>query len=151
MDDCIFCAIVSGDASASIVYADDVAVAFLDISPVNAGHLLVVPRGHVATLAGLDAETGAHLFIVATRMAQAIRHSGVRCEGINLFLADGEAAFQEVFHVHLHVIPRFAGDAFRIVADWTAPPGREELDAVAAQIRDVDQLLHDAPRLDLSD
>ena len=139
---CIFCAIVSGDAPGSLVYADDVAVAFMDISPVNAGHLLVVPRRHVEMLADLDEETGAHLFTVATRMARAIRRCGVRCDGVNLFLADGEAAFQEVFHMHMHVIPRFSGDAFRIVADWTAHPSREELDIVAAQIREVD---HPAP------
>ena len=107
----------------------------MDIAPVNPGHLMVVPRGHAAALADLDEETGAHLFVVAMRMAAAVRESGARSEGINLFLADGEAAFQEVFHVHLHVLPRWRGDSFRIDADWTARPDRAELDAVAASIR----------------
>ena len=139
MDDCIFCAIVSGTVPASIVYADDAVTAFMDSAPINAGHLLVVPRRHVMALSGLDEETGARLFTVATRLGRALRHSGVRCEGINLLLADGAAAFQEVFHVHLHVVPRFIGDAFRIVADWTIHPNREDLDPIAAQIRAVDQ------------
>ena len=107
----------------------------MDISPVNPGHLLVVPRVHAASLADLDEETGAHAFVVAMRMAAAVRASGVRCEGVNLVLADGEAAFQDVLHVHLHVLPRWGGDSFRIEADWSARPQRAELDALAADVR----------------
>lgn len=133
--DCVFCAIVAGDGPASVVYEDELSVAFMDRSPVNPGHVLVVPREHAPFLADLDEGTGAHLFRVAMRVAAAIRRSGVRCEGMNVFLADGEAAFQEVFHLHLHVFPRFRGDAFRIDADWSAKPSRAELDAVAHRIR----------------
>jgi diadenosine tetraphosphate (Ap4A) HIT family hydrolase len=68
------------------------------------------------------------------RMQQALRRSGVRCEGVNLFVADGEAAFQDVFHFHLHVIPRFEGDPFKISADWKEAP-RSDLDRVATDIR----------------
>ena len=107
MSSCVFCDIVEGSAPASVVYQDDVAVAFMSIGPVNPGHLMVVPRRHASALADLDETTGAHLFRVTMRMAGAIRRSGVRCEGINLFLADGEAAFQEIPHVHMHVFPRF--------------------------------------------
>jgi diadenosine tetraphosphate (Ap4A) HIT family hydrolase len=112
-----------------------VAFAVMDIAPVNPGHLIVVPRLHAASLAELDEDVGAHLFVVATRMAAALRRSGLRCEGVNLFLADGEVAFQDVFHVHLHVLPRFRGDSFRIDADWSARPSREELDRTAAIVR----------------
>jgi diadenosine tetraphosphate (Ap4A) HIT family hydrolase len=136
---CIFCAIISGAAPASVAYADDVVLAFMDRGAINAGHLLVVPRRHVASLADLDDETGARLFNVAARMARAMRRSPLRCEGINLLLADGEAAFQEVFHVHLHVVPRFKGDGFRIEVDRSSRPTREELDATAALIREADQ------------
>lgn len=132
--DCVFCAIVAGEGPASIVQEDALCVAFMDRSPVNPGHALVVPREHAPSLADLDEDTGAHLFRVVMRVAAAVRRSGVRCEGVNVFLADGEAAFQEVFHVHLHVFPRFRGDAFRINADWSAKPARAELDAVAARI-----------------
>lgn len=133
--DCPFCAIAAGTAPASIVYDDGAVLAFLDIRPVTPGHLLVVPRRHAPFLADLDEATGGRLFVVAMRLAAALRGSGLRCDGINLFLADGEAAGQEVFHAHLHVVPRFAGDGFGIVADWSAAPERGELDDVAAKIR----------------
>jgi len=136
VSDCVFCAIVAREAEASIVYEDEAALAFMDLQPVNPGHVLVVPKEHVPRIAELDEELGAHVFKVAMRLEQAVRASGVRCEGTNMFVADGEAAFQDVFHFHLHVFPRFEGDAFRIQADWKARP-REELDAVAAQIRSV--------------
>ncbi len=133
--DCVFCAIVAGASPASVVYEDAGVLAFIDIRPVTPGHLLVIPKRHAPYLADLDEATGARLFVVAMRLAAALRASGLRCEGINLFLADGEAAFQEVFHAHLHVFPRFAGDTFRIDADWSVAPERSELDDIAAQVR----------------
>lgn len=107
---CVFCDIIRGDAPASVVYADDQVVAFMDIQPVNPGHLLVVPRAHATYLVDLDEAVGGHLFQVGMRLAQAVRQVNVRCEGVDLFLADGEAAGQEILHVHLHIIPRFTGD-----------------------------------------
>ena len=135
--ECIFCDIVRGDAPASPVYADERAVAFMDIQPVNPGHLLVIPQTHAACLAELEAETGAHLFRVGLDLAAAVRRAGVRCEGVNLCLADGAAAGQEVFHVHLHVIPRFRGDdfGFRFGPDYVRRPERAALDQAAAEIR----------------
>ena len=141
MSPCVFCDIVAGETPASVVYDDEVVIAILTIGPVNPGHVMVIPRRHVAAMADLDEDTGMHLFKITMRMERAIRHSGVRCEGINLFLADGEAAFQEVFHLHMHVFPRFKGDAFTLDADWTVKPTREELDQVAAQIRRAYQSL----------
>lgn len=132
---CVFCEIVAGRSPASVVYEDDLSLAIMTIGPVNPGHLLVLPKAHAPYLADLDEATGMHLFAVAMRAAAAIRASGLRCEGINLFLADGEAAFQEVFHLHLHVFPRFNGDDFGITADWSVSPSRTELDANAALIR----------------
>lgn len=137
MTDCIFCAIIDNRAPGSVFFEDDLCVAFMDIGPINPGHVLVVPRLHAAGLADLPEEIGTHLFRIAQRTAAAIRHSGIVCDGINLFLADGEAAFQEVFHVHLHVIPRFVGDQFKISADWSQHPPRRELDALAAVISDA--------------
>ena len=133
---CVFCQIVRGNAQSSMVYADDAVVAFMDIQPVNDGHILVVPRAHAAQLAELDEETGAQMFRVAMRLSEAMRQSGVRCEGVNLFLADGEAAGQEVFHVHLHIIPRFRGDGFgfRFGSQYGILPERARLDEVAAGI-----------------
>ena len=133
--DCIFCQIVAGEAEASIVHDDGEILAFMDIRPVTPGHLLVIPKRHAPYLVDLDEATGAHMFVVAQRLAAALRASGLRCEGVNLFLADGEAANQEVLHVHLHVFPRFAGDSFRISADWSYSPPRAELDAQAALVQ----------------
>jgi histidine triad (HIT) family protein len=132
---CIFCAIVGGDAPATFVHEDDTVVAFLDISPVTPGHLLVVPRAHLPALADLDAGTGARMFEIARRMAAALRGSGLRCDGVNLFYSDGKAAFQEVFHAHLHVLPRFAGDGFGLVVDRGRRPDRSELEETGEQIR----------------
>jgi diadenosine tetraphosphate (Ap4A) HIT family hydrolase len=107
----------------------------MDIQPVNTGHVLVIPREHATYLSDMAEETGAQLFRVAMRVQEAIRRSGVRCEGINLFLADGEPAGQEVFHVHLHVFPRFKEDTFKIDGDYSVFPPRQELDEVAGKIK----------------
>jgi histidine triad (HIT) family protein len=139
--DCVFCGIVAAIEPASVVYDDAEVLAFLDTGPINPGHLLVVPKRHASFLADLDEATGARMFQVAMRLAGALRASGLRCEGINLFLADGEAAGQEVFHVHLHVFPRFVGDGFRIEEDLPEPPTRIELDAIAARFRDIYETL----------
>ena len=98
--------------------------------------MLVVPKEHPASLSELKPDIGAHLFKVAQHMAQAIRRSDVRCEGINIFMADGEAAGQDVFHVHLHVLPRYSGDNFGLQFGefYGQRPSREELDAIAKDI-----------------
>ncbi len=136
MDNCIFCDIVEGSSPASIVFQDEICTVFMDIQPVNRGHMLVVPKEHSASLSELKPDIGAHLFKVAQHMAQAIRRSDVRCEGINIFMADGEAAGQDVFHVHLHVLPRYSGDNFGLQfgESYGQRPSREELDAIAKDI-----------------
>ena len=137
MRGCVFCDILAGKRPSSIVFQDDVCCAFMDIQPVNPGHVLVVPIDHAASLAELDGASGARMFRVGQRIAGALRHGRLRCEGINLFLADGEAAGQEVFHVHLHVIPRYVGDGFgiRFGPGYGHRPPRAELDAVAGRIQ----------------
>ncbi len=137
MVDCVFCRIVQGEAPASTVYADELVRAFMDIQPVNPGHVLIVPNAHASSLSELAEHTGARLFVVAQRIAVALRESGLRCEGVNLFLADGAAAFQEVFHVHLHVLPRYAGDGFglRFGPNYGRRPTRAELEGAALKIR----------------
>lgn len=134
---CIFCAILANKQPSSQVYQDDLCTAFMDIRPVNSGHLLVIPNQHAAYLADLEVETGAQMFRVAQRLATALRKSGLKCEGVNLFLADGEAAGQEVFHTHLHVIPRYRGDGFgfRFPPSYFDLPSRAELDDVSAKIK----------------
>lgn len=139
-DVCIFCDIVRGDAGSNMVYENDVVAAFMDTSPVTPGHVLVIPREHCAYLENVSSEVGAEMFRVAHRLARALRRSGLRCDGVNMFLADGEAAFQEVFHSHLHVFPRFDGDSFRIDADWQRLP-LHQLEGPAQQLRNGLKLL----------
>ncbi len=130
----MFCEIIAGRAESSLVCEDEHVIAFMDIRPLIHGHVLVVPRVHVDYLEALDEDLGAHLFRAGHRLARALRRSGLVCEGVNLFLADGQAAFQEVFHVHLHVLPRTAGDGFQIKAARRRP-GRRELDVAAGKVR----------------
>ena len=134
--ECIFCAIVAKKAEASVVYEDETVVVFMDLNPVTPGHLLVVPRKHAVGLEDVGAATSAHVWSVGHQMAQALRRSGLRCEGINVFLADGEVAFQEVFHFHLHVFPRYAGDGFSITAAWKERE-RALLDEEAEEIKEA--------------
>jgi histidine triad (HIT) family protein len=138
-NDCIICKLLSGELEVSIVYQDDCCSAFMDIQPVNPGHMLVVPNRHAHYLAELNEEEGAQIFRVAHRLTKVLKSGIVRCEGINFFLADGEAAGQDVFHVHLHVFPRYVGDGFRLVLPptYSQRPERTELDALAEKIRRV--------------
>lgn len=133
--ECVFCAIVAGEAEASVVHSDDRVVAFMDLGAVTPGHVLVVPRLHAVGLEDLDEGTSTHVWRIGHRVGRALRRSGLRCEGVNVFLADGEAAFQEIFHFHLHVFPRFQGDSFRIDADW-ATRARHLLDDEARLVRE---------------
>ncbi|MFF4876778.1 HIT family protein [Micromonospora sp. NPDC000668] len=134
-EDCLFCAIVRGELEASLVHQDDEIIAFMDLHPVTPGHLLVVPRLHAVGLEDLPEDVGGRMWTQAHRLARALRRSTLRCEGVNMFLADGKAAFQEIFHVHLHVFPRFAGDTFRIDADWRRRE-RVELETTAVAVRE---------------
>jgi diadenosine tetraphosphate (Ap4A) HIT family hydrolase len=138
--DCVFCNIASGREPASFVHRDPKLLAFLSNAPVNPGHLVVIPHEHAPMLADLAPDLAADLFRAAQRFAAALRSSSLRCEGINLFLADGEAASQLVSHVHLHVIPRFAGDSFKLnpkggVTTFENQLTRDELDVAAAAVR----------------
>jgi len=139
MEDCAFCRIVAGVEPASIILTDEKVLAFMNTQPVNLGHVLIIPKGHAAQLSELDEEIGAQIFRVAMRVSGGLRRSAVRCEGINLLLADGEAVCQEVFHVHLHVIPRFRDDGFglRFGKNYGLRPDRKELDKIALSIREA--------------
>ena len=139
MAECLFCRLASRQAEVSIVHEDERTVTFMDIEPIVRGHMLVVPRRHAACLADLDVEDGAQVFRVAQRAAAALRAAAdLRCDGVNFFLADGELAGQEVFHVHLHVLPRHEGDGFglRVPPSYSVRP-RAELDQAATALVDA--------------
>ncbi len=131
---CVFCAIVAGEVPSSLVYEDDVVVAFMDLHPVTPGHLLVIPRTHAPALDDLAPADAGRMMTVAQTLARALRASTVPTDGINLLLADGAVAGQEVFHCHLHVIPRTPHDGLVIDAPF-ASPSRDELDAHADAIK----------------
>lgn len=140
MSDCEFCKIVSGEFKSSKIYEDDSILAFMDIQPVNEGHILIIPKKHVELIADLDDETSAKMFVIAGKINKALRKSDVRLEGINYLLADGESAGQEVFHTHLHLIPRFKGDGFGFIFPEgyrVILPEREELNLIAGKIKDA--------------
>ncbi len=134
---CVFCRILEGELPASFVYRDATVAAFMDIQPVNAGHLLVIPTTHVAYLSELAPDDGAAVFETGRRLAGAVRDGSPRCDAVNLLLADGAEAGQEIFHTHLHVVPRFTGDGFgfRFPPSYFDQPERAALDDLAQRIR----------------
>ncbi len=137
VENCPFCKILAGELPGTVVYADEVCTALMDIQPINPGHVLVLPNDHYQDFNDLPQESGKHIFSIAQKIALAVRKSGIRCEGINLFLADGKVALQEVPHFHLHVIPRFNGDGFGLQFSprYAELPTRDELDKNAFHIQ----------------
>lgn len=130
----MFCRIIAGELPSSKLYEDDNVIAFMDIQPATEGHLLVIPKDHAPLLADLDPDDAGHMMVVAQKMAAALRASSIPTDGVNLFLADGEVAGQEVPHAHLHVLPRTKGDGFGLTQSPTTP-GRQDLDNQAAAIK----------------
>ena len=137
MSDCIFCKIIKGELPCSKIYDDECVIAIMDIQPVNQGHVLIIPKQHFELITELDEELAAHIMIVANTVNAAIRKSSLKSEAINYFLADGKAAGQDVFHVHLHVIPRCKRDGFglKFSKKYFQLPYRIVLDEAAEIIR----------------
>ena len=133
----VFPKILNGELPASFVYRDEWVSAFMDVQPVTPGHVLVVPNVKAASLAELPPEYGARMFQLGQSIAASIRKSNLKSDGVNLFLADGVAAGQTVFYLHLHVIPRFEGDGFamQFPPDYYQRPERDELEDNASLIR----------------
>lgn len=136
MSDCAFCEIVRGEAPASFTYQDDTVVAFMDIQPITHGHMLVVPREHAVLMSDLNEPTAMRAFKVARKLGSVVRNT-LGASGINIFVADGEVAFQDVPHFHVHVIPRYPKDGFGLTfpRNYDHPPARAQLDAIAAAVR----------------
>jgi histidine triad (HIT) family protein len=107
---CVFCAIVAGDAPAVRIYEDDDYLAILDVRPIVRGHTLVIPKQHTADLTDTPPDTVAEMVRIAQRIGLAARVSELKADGNNVVINDGKAAFQSVFHIHLHVAPRKSGD-----------------------------------------
>jgi histidine triad (HIT) family protein len=111
--DCIFCAIVQGRAPAETIFEDEETLAFMDINPANPGHTLVIPKRHVRDVYELDEETAAAVMKATARVARAIKRA-LQPDGMNLVQSNERAGGQEIFHFHIHVIPRWYGDGLRL-------------------------------------
>ncbi|HZL54536.1 MAG TPA: HIT domain-containing protein [Solirubrobacteraceae bacterium] len=129
MADCIFCKIAEGVLPASVVAAEERALAFLDINPATRGHTLVIPRAHAQDIHDIDAEDLAAAAALAQRIAGRARER-LHADGVTLLQSSGAAAWQTVFHFHIHVIPRYADDPLRL--PWIPAPGDGGELAVAA-------------------
>jgi histidine triad (HIT) family protein len=127
--DCIFCRIVSGELPASIVDEDEHTIAFMDVNPATRGHALVIPRTHTADLLEIEPAQLAAVSVAAQRLAGRAKER-LGADGVNVINSCGAAAWQTVFHFHLHVIPRYEGDPLRL--PWTPAPGDSEQIAAAA-------------------
>ena len=112
MSDCIFCKIIAGEIPSAKIYEDELVYAFLDISPINFGHTLVIPKEHHQSAATIPEETAGRMFRIASRIGILLKRLD-EFDAYNLHLADGSAAGQVVMHAHLQVIPRGAEDGFR--------------------------------------
>ncbi len=133
-DDCIFCKIVAGDLPATIVDEDERTLAFMDISPATRGHALVIPRAHVSDLHEIGADDLQACVVAAQRLAGRARER-LGADGVNLINSCGAAAWQTVFHFHVHVVPRYVGDPLEL--PWVPAPGdMDEIAAAGALLRD---------------
>jgi histidine triad (HIT) family protein len=130
---CVFCKIVRKQVSASLVYEDENVLAFLDIRPLNEGHTLVIPKEHYATIFEVPEELVAHLHRIVKRVALAVRDI-TKADGISIIQQNGKAADQEVFHLHVHVIPRFEGQKLMRFGQ-ISEADREKLNQIAANIK----------------
>jgi histidine triad (HIT) family protein len=130
--DCLFCKIVAGEIPATRVREDERTIAFMDINPATRGHLLIVPREHATDLLDVGREDLAACASAAKELAATVKEK-LEADGVNLLNSCGRDAWQTVFHFHIHVIPRYAGDPLRL--PWTPQPGdRDEIAAAAAVI-----------------
>jgi histidine triad (HIT) family protein len=133
--DCIFCKIVAGGLPAQIVDEDELTISFMDISPGTRGHSLVIPRRHSRNLLDLPPEDLTATALAAQRLARRIRER-LDADGINLINSSEPAAWQTVFHFHIHVLPRYVGDPLEL--PWRPTPGDpDEIARVAAELRSL--------------
>ena len=132
--DCVFCLIIAGDIPAIKVYEDNETLSFMDINPGNPGHLLVIPKQHYRNIFDIPPETAGKIMEIGAKLAGVIKNV-LNPDGLNLFQSSESAAFQSVFHFHLHLLPRWEGDS--LLLPWTPKPG--DMDAirkVAAQLQE---------------
>ena len=131
-ENCIFCKILAGEIPSTAVYEDDDFKASLDVNPAARGHVIILPKNHAANIYELPDEDASKIMVVAKKIATAIEKA-YHCDGVNILQNNGEAAGQTVFHLHVHVIPRFKGDTVNI--GWKQGDMPEDLDAICKEIQ----------------
>ena len=132
-DDCIFCKVLSGEIPSEKIYEDEHAVSVMDINPWTRGHAVVIPRKHATDLFEIEDGELEHVAVAAKRVATTLRDT-LGCDGINLLQSNGSAAWQTIFHLHVHVIPRYEGDPLELPTR-PQPASPEQLAEVAGVIR----------------
>jgi histidine triad (HIT) family protein len=131
--DCLFCGIVAGSIPSETIDSDERTVAFMDINPATSGHALVVPREHSADLMEIGEQDLTATILAAQRLSRRMKDV-LGADGINLINACGAAAWQTVFHFHIHVVPRYEDDPLKL--PWVPEPGdSEEIARVAQRLR----------------
>jgi histidine triad (HIT) family protein len=135
-DDCLFCGIVDGSVPSQTIDSDEHTVAFMDIAPATPGHALVVPRKHSAGLLEIEPDDLSATVFAAQRLARRMKDV-LEADGINLINACGAAAWQTVFHFHIHVVPRYEDDPLKL--PWIPEEGnQDEIAKIADKLRGED-------------
>ena len=134
-NDCIFCKIANGEIPSSTIYEDDLFRVILDLSPATKGHALILPKKHMANIFEMDEETAEKVFVLASRIAKAMKEA-LNCDGLNIVQNNGEIAGQTVFHFHMHISPRYNDDGQQI--NWVPKTSEAaERDMIAEQIKNA--------------
>ncbi|BAI81358.1 histidine triad family protein [Deferribacter desulfuricans SSM1] len=131
--DCIFCKIISGEIPSAKVYEDDDFIAILDIRPVHLGHTLLIPKKHFRNIYDTDKEIGEKIYPVLVKLANAIK-SALNCDGLNIVQNNEPAGGQEVFHSHIHLIPRYENDGIRFAIKHKQYESNEQMAEFAKKI-----------------
>ena len=133
-ENCIFCKILADEIPSAVVYEDDLFRAILDVNPAAKGHVIILPKKHAANLFELPDEEASKILIVARMIARAVMAT-YHCDGVSILQNNGEASGQTVFHLHVHVIPRFEGDTDHINIGWKPGETPADLQAIAEEIK----------------
>lgn len=131
-DDCIFCKLANGEIPTNSIYEDDNFNVIMDASPASKGHCIILPKTHAANLYELPEEYAREIFVVAKKCAKVLKET-LHCDGLNVLQNNGEVAGQTVFHLHVHLIPRYKDDKVKI--KWAPHEEADDIAALAEQIR----------------
>jgi histidine triad (HIT) family protein len=131
--ECVFCKIIRGEIPCCKVYEDDLILAFLDIAPFNIGHTVIIPKDHQNSITTLDEIYANRIIKIAPKIGVALMRT-INAEGFNLFLNNGSVAGQTVWHCHMHVLPRFAGDKVVISSEPMKYDSMDQMSELAGKL-----------------